>query len=204
MTDTNTIHSSDAPGGADPEPSAAESETSRENINDAPSPEGRDEATLLVRVQELESERDGLKEQLLRVLAETENVRKRANRQISEERTYAIEKFARDTLGVSDNLARALGAVPPDVRGLLPETARNLIDGVELTEKELHAVLARHGVTVINADPGADFDPALHQAVTQVPSEQAAGRVVETFQSGWRIGDRTLRAAMVAVSSGSS
>lgn len=154
------------------------------------------------KVQSLETERDALKEQLLRVLAETENVRKRANRQIADERIYAVEKFARDVLTVSDNLARALTAVPGDVRALLPETARNLIDGVELTQKELHSVLARHGVTVIEAAPGTEFDPALHQAVTQIPSEQAPGLVVETFQSGWRIGERTLRAAMVAVSSG--
>ena len=188
---TDAIDPLDTPDTQDAENAAAEAATDN----------GQD-ASLSGKVQSLETERDSLKEQLLRVLAETENVRKRANRQIADERIYAVEMFARVVLSVSDNLARALSAVPSDVRGLLPEAARNLIDGVELTQKELHSVLARHGVTVINATPGTEFDPALHQAVTQIPSDQASGLVVETFQSGWRIGERTLRAAMVAVSSG--
>jgi molecular chaperone GrpE len=73
---------------------------------------------------------------------------------------------------------------------------------VELTQKELVTVLARHGVTAVDAAPGAAFDPALHQAVTQIPSPHPAGSIAELFQSGWRIGDRTLRPAMVAVSAG--
>jgi molecular chaperone GrpE len=73
---------------------------------------------------------------------------------------------------------------------------------VELTQKELVTVLSRHGVSAIDASPGAAFDPALHQAVTQVPSTHPAGSVAELYQSGWRIGDRVLRAAMVAVSAG--
>jgi molecular chaperone GrpE len=151
-----------------------------------------------------EKERDELKEQLLRALAETDNVRKRANRQIAEERTYAVEKFARDLLNVADNLARALESSPPETRGALPDAVRTLLEGVDLTQKELVSVLARHGVKPIDASPGAEFDPAAHQAVTQIPSEHPAGRVASTFQSGWKIGDRTLRAAMVAVSAGRS
>ncbi|MBU6318225.1 MAG: nucleotide exchange factor GrpE [Alphaproteobacteria bacterium] len=195
---TDTIDAPDTPDTSQEGKATLEVATGHDESAD----ETRTDATLLDKVQSLETERDALKEQLLRVLAETENVRKRANRQIADERVYAVEKFARDILAVSDNLARALSAVPADVRGLLPETARNLIDGVELTQKELHSVLARHGVTVIEAAPGTEFDPALHQAVTQIPSDQASGLVVETFQSGWRIGERTLRPAMVAVSSG--
>jgi len=171
--------------------------------------EGMDEAignpraqVLAERVVALEKERDELNDRMLRALAETDNVRKRANRQITEERTYAVEKFARDLLNVSDNLSRALAALPADVRAKLPEAARVALEGVELTQKELVTVLARHGVTAIDAAPGAAFDPALHQAVTQIPSPHPAGSVAELFQSGWRIGDRTLRAAMVAVSAG--
>jgi molecular chaperone GrpE len=158
---------------------------------------------LAEQVAALEKEREELKDQMLRALAETDNVRKRANRQIAEERVYAVEKFARDLLNVSDNLARAVAAIPPGERALLTEAARNALDGVELTQKEFVTVLARHGVTAIDASPGAAFDPALHQAVTQIPSTHPAGSVAELFQSGWRIGDRTLRAAMVAVSAGS-
>lgn len=155
-------------------------------------------------VANLEKERDALKDNLLRALAESDNVRKRANRQIEDARLYAVEKFARDLLNVSDNLARAVESVPAGSRGLMTDAVKTALEGVELTQKELVTVLSRHGVTAIDAFPGAAFDPALHQAVTQVPSEHPAGSVAQLFQSGWRIGDRTLRAAMVAVSAGKS
>jgi molecular chaperone GrpE len=157
---------------------------------------------LAEQVVALEREREELKDQMLRALAETDNVRKRANRQIAEERTYAVEKFARDLLNVSDHLARALESLPAAEKSRLPEAVRTALEGVELTQKEMLTVLARHGVTAIDAAPGSAFDPALHQAVTQVPSEHPAGSVAQLFQSGWRIGDRVLRAAMVAVSAG--
>ncbi len=157
---------------------------------------------LAEQISALEKERDELKDNMLRALAETDNVRKRANRQIEDARLYAVEKFARDLLNVSDNLARAVDAVPAHSRGLMTDAVKTALEGVELTQKELVAVLSRHGVTAIDASPGAAFDPALHQAVTQIPSEHPAGSVAQLFQSGWRIGDRTLRAAMVAVSAG--
>jgi molecular chaperone GrpE len=157
---------------------------------------------LAAQVSALEKERDELKNNMLRALAETDNVRKRANRQIEEARLYAVEKFARDLLNVSDNLSRAVESVPPESRGIMTEAVKTALEGVELTQKELVSVLSRHGVTAIDAAPGSAFDPALHQAVTQIPSEHPAGSVAQLFQSGWRIGDRTLRAAMVAVSAG--
>ena len=150
----------------------------------------------------LEKERDQLKDNVLRALAETDNVRKRANRQIEEARLYAVEKFARDLLNVADNLSRAVDAVPPEARGSLTDAVKTALEGVDLTQKELVTVLSRHGVTAIDSSPGAAFDPNMHQAVTQVPSEHPAGSVAELYQSGWRIGDRTLRAALVAVSGG--
>lgn len=153
-------------------------------------------------VAALEKERDVLKDNMLRALAETDNVRKRANRQIEDARLYAVEKFARDLLNVSDNLARTLEAVPAEARASAPDSIKTALEGVDLTQKELVSVLSRHGVTAIDASPGAAFDPALHQAVTQVPSPHPAGSVAELYQSGWRIGDRVLRAAMVAVSAG--
>jgi molecular chaperone GrpE len=157
---------------------------------------------ILAERRRLEKERDELKNNMLRALAETDNVRKRANRQIEEARLYAVEKFARDLLNVSDNLARAVESVPPESRGIMTDAVKTALEGVELTQKELVSVLARHGVTAVDAAPGSAFDPALHQAVTQIPSEHPAGSVAQLFQSGWRIGDRTLRAAMVAVSAG--
>ena len=150
----------------------------------------------------LEKERDQLKDNVLRALAETDNVRKRANRQIEEARLYAVEKFARDLLNVADNLSRAVDSVPAESRGIMTDVVKTALEGVELTQKELVTVLARHGVTAIDSSPGSAFDPNMHQAVTQVPSEHPAGSVAELYQSGWRIGDRTLRAALVAVSAG--
>ncbi|RIJ27660.1 nucleotide exchange factor GrpE [Henriciella algicola] len=154
------------------------------------------------RIAELEGEVTALKDQVLRAHAEMENVRKRSQKEIVDARTYAVEKFAGDLLSVSDNLARALAALPDDEREALTEAGQNLLGGVEMTQKELHAKLAKHGVTAIDAEPGATFDPNKHEAVSQIPSQHPSGTIAETFQSGWKIGDRTLRAAIVAVSSG--
>lgn len=150
----------------------------------------------------LEVEKQELRDQMLRAMAEMENLRKRSEREKSDARIYAIEKFARDLLSVSDNMARALEALPEDEREALTEGGKGLLGGIEMTQKELHTVLTRHGVTAIEAEPGAAFDPNLHQAVANIPSEHPNGTIASLFQAGWKIGDRTLRAAMVAVSAG--
>jgi molecular chaperone GrpE len=150
----------------------------------------------------LEIEKQELRDQMLRAMAEMENLRKRSEREKSDARIYAIEKFARDLLSVSDNMARALEALPEDERDALTEGGKGLLGGIEMTQKELHTVLTRHGVTAIEAEPGAAFDPNLHQAVANIPSEHPNGTIASLFQAGWKIGDRTLRAAMVAVSAG--
>lgn len=152
----------------------------------------------------LEAEKEELRDQLLRTLAETENIRKRSEREKADARIYGIERFAGDLLSVSDNLARALEALPEDEKAALTEAGKNLFDGIEMTQKELQTVLGRHGVTVIEAKPGAPFDPNLHQAVANIPSEHPNGTIASLFQAGWKIGDRTLRAAMVAVSTGTA
>ncbi|MEO1786749.1 MAG: nucleotide exchange factor GrpE [Pseudomonadota bacterium] len=154
------------------------------------------------RIAALEAELAEVKEQMLRAFADAQNTRKRAEREKADAKVYAIEKFAGDLLSVSDNLSRALTALPDGDREGLSEAGRNLLGGIEMTGKELHAALARNGVTAIDAVPGATFDPNLHQAVSQIPSDQPAGTIAECFQTGWKIGDRTLRAAMVAVSAG--
>ena len=161
-----------------------------------------DEISIEQRFQMLADENAKLKDQVLRAHAEMDNIRKRAERQVSETRVYAVEKFAGDLLPVSDNFARALDALPEGERDGLSDAGKNLLVGVEAIQKELHAALARHGVTAIHAEPGSDFDPNLHQAVSQIPSEHPSGKVAATFQTGWKIGNRTLRAAMVAVSAG--
>lgn len=150
----------------------------------------------------LEAEKAELTDKLLRSLAEVDNVRKRAAREVADARVFAIEKFAGDLLSVSDNLNRALQSLGEDDRATLSPGGQGLLGGIEMTQKELHAVLARHGVVAIDAAPGAAFDPNLHQAVSQIPSDAPSGAIAQTFQSGWKIGERTLRAAMVAVSTG--
>lgn len=197
MNDTTSNSASSAGQPEDDAVLAAENEGMGEAVGHAP-----DVNPLADTVAALEKERDQLKDAVLRTLAEADNVRKRANRQIEDARLYAVEKFARDLLNVSDNLSRSVDTVPPNSRGLMTDAVKTALEGVELTQKELVSVLSRHGVTPIDASPGAAFDPALHQAVTQIPSEHPAGSVAQLFQSGWRIGDRTLRAAMVAVSAG--
>ena len=152
----------------------------------------------------LKIEAEELREQLLRTLADLDNTRKRAERQVSDARVYAIERFAGDLLSVSDNLARALAALPDEDRANLSDAGNNLLSGIEMTAKELETALGRHGVKQIDAAPGATFDPNQHQAVAQIPSEQPSGTIASVFQPGWRIGDRTLRAAMVAVSAGNA
>jgi molecular chaperone GrpE len=175
---------------------AADLETPETAAADAPAPTPEE---IIAR---LETEKDELRGQMLRALADLDNTRKRAEREASEARVYAIGKFAGDLLNVADNLARALAALPDSERATLTEAGQNLLGGIEMTEKELHTVLTRHNVVQIEAAPGSAFDPNVHQAVAQIPSAQPSGTIAELFQPGWRIGERTLRAAMVAVSLG--
>ncbi len=171
---------------------------------EAETPEAAEPLTPDQQILALEVEKQELRDQMLRALAEMENLRKRSEREKSEARIYAIEKFARDLLSVSDNMARALDSLPDDERDALTEGGKGLLGGIEMTQKELHTVLTRHGVTAIEAEPGAAFDPNLHQAVANIPSEHPNGTIASLFQAGWKIGDRTLRAAMVAVSAGAA
>ena len=149
----------------------------------------------------LQAELAASKDQTLRALAEAENMRKRAERQVAEAKVFAIDRFARDLLGISDNLSRAIATITPDVRGSLAGEALALLEGVELTERTLISSFERHGLKPIN-EAGAQFDPNVHEAVAQIPSPEAAGKVAQIFQPGWRLSDRTLRPAMVAVSLG--
>jgi molecular chaperone GrpE len=145
---------------------------------------------------------DELRDKFLRAVAESDNVRKRAEREVADARAYGIANFARDTIGVADNLARALDAITPESRANADETLKALLDGVDLTRRELRNTLKKHGVREI--DPkGEKFDPNFHQAMYEVPDpEAAAGTVVQVMQSGYAIGDRVLRPALVAVAKG--
>lgn len=199
--DTKTGETADIDPNASPEELKAAAD---EILKSAPKQEDTAELTPEEQILKLEVEKEEMREQLLRTLADLDNTRKRAERQVSEARVYAIEKFAGDLLSVSDNLARALAALSDDDKEALSEPGKNLLGGIEMTEKELHTALARHGVSAIAAAPGDTFDPNLHQAVANIPSDQPNGTIADCFQPGWKIGERTLRAAMVAVSAGAA
>lgn len=142
-----------------------------------------------------------LRDQLLRALAEAENVRRRAQREVAEARQYAISGLARDVLGVADNFHRALATVPEDESELDPAVA-SLIHGLRVTERELQNVLVKHNVEVFDPE-GERFDPHMHQAMFEVENPDVpAGTVVQVVQKGARIGARVLRPALVGVSKG--
>lgn len=145
-----------------------------------------------------EAELAKARDETLRALAEAENTRRRAERQSQEARAYAIERFAADLLPVADTLGRALAAAPNEAAD---DALRNLVTGLELTERSLLDTFKRHGLKRVG-EKGEAFDPKLHQAVAQIPSPLPAGHIAEVMQSGYVLADRTIRAAMVAVSAG--
>ena len=167
----------------------------RASEDEGPAADAAQEAVALAK------ENSELKDRVLRTLAEMENLRRRTEREVADSRVYAIQSFARDLVGVADNIQRALDAVR-DSGVALEGPAKALVDGVELTERELLKVLEKNGVRKF--DPkGEKFDPNLHQAIFEVPDARVpSGSVVQVIQPGFAIGDRVLRPALVGVSKG--
>jgi molecular chaperone GrpE len=150
----------------------------------------------------LAKEAADLKDRLLRTLAEMENMRRRTDREVADARTYGVTNFARDILAVADNMERALKALDDEIRGKADAGVKALLDGVELTERELIKVMEKHGIRKIEPQ-GQKFDPNLHQAMLEIPDATVpSGTVVQIMQPGYTIGERVLRPAMVAVSKG--
>ena len=153
-------------------------------------------------IEALQAENAELKDRVLRTIAEMENLRKRTERDVNDTRSYAISGFARDMLSATDALSRALVMLPAEARESGDATTKSLIEGIELAEREMQRLLAKHGVRPIEAD-GQKFDPHRHQAMFEVPDpEQPEGTVVQVVQAGFAIGDRVLRPAMVGVAKG--
>ena len=143
-----------------------------------------------------------LKDKLLRTLAEMENLRKRAGREVADARLYGVAAFARDMVAVADNMRRALDAISPQLRASADPGVKALIEGVELTERELLKALENNGVRQFTPR-GEKFDPNVHQAMFEVPDASVpAGSVVEVVQPGYMISERVLRPALVGVSKG--
>lgn len=210
-TETGTTHNGDdfeaevangadaADGGADTQASAPDPlELARSLLGEDAAPEDMG-GLLVAKLQAALAEIETLKDAGLRALAESENVRRRAEREKTEARNYAIDKFARDLLPVADNLGRAISTAPEALKG--DPAFDGFVTGVDMTQRELLNAFERHGLSRVGAK-GDKFDPSIHQAVAQIPSDMAAGDVAEVFQPGYVLAGRTLRAAMVAVSAG--
>jgi molecular chaperone GrpE len=147
---------------------------------------------------QLERERDQLKDRLMRTMAEAENTRKRGERDRRDAEVYGGSKLARDLLSVYDNMNRALSTVDEAQR----ESSKALIEGIELTLRELLGVFSKHKIEQLNPEIGDKFDPKLHQAMFEAPVEGVkAGHVIQTMAEGFVIGDRLLRPAQVGVAS---
>jgi molecular chaperone GrpE len=178
-----------------PDDAAAEPETAATSAS-------ADEAKIAALVEALSRESAENKDKLLRTLAEMENLRRRTDREVADARIYGISNFARDILAVADNMDRALAALDAELREKADAGLKALLDGVELTERELLKVLEKHGVKKF--EPlGEKFDPNLHQAMFELPDpSRPAGTVAQVVQPGYMIGERILRPALVAVAKG--
>ena len=170
-------------------------ESSDPNLDIPTKPEG------VADVEQLQAEKADLQDKLLRALAEAQNVRRRAQQDVERERKFGIERFAKDILSVADNLGRALSVLPDDTDAIDP-ALRNVIVGVQATERELQSVLERHGIKRVES-LGRPFNAEFHQAMMEIEDPTVpAGTVVQELAPGYLIAGRLLRAAMVAVSKG--
>jgi len=176
-----------------------------EPASEAPASAGAGENASLdpaAEVEALRAEAAGLKDRLLRTLAEMENLRRRTERDVADAKTYGVTSFAREMLALADNLRRALDAFPAEARAGLDASVATLIEGVDLTERDFQSRLVRFGVKKIEA-LGARFDPNQHEALYEIPDEtQPAGLVAQVIEPGYTIGERVLRPAKVGVSRG--
>jgi molecular chaperone GrpE len=176
------------------DPTARQAESAATETEGPTAPEQADP------IAEAKREAVEFKDKLLRTLAEMENLRKRTEREVLDARLYGIAGFARDVLAVADNMHRALDAIGLELRESTDAKVKALIEGVELTERELLKILEKNGVKKFSPQ-GEKFDPNVHQAMYEVPTpDLPPGQVAEVIQAGYMIGDRVLRPAMVAVS----
>jgi molecular chaperone GrpE len=153
-------------------------------------------------IEALNTENTQMKDRVLRTLAEMENLRRRTEKEVADARTYATTNFARDILNVADNVRRALDTVGAEAREAAEGALKGLIEGIELTERDLLKTLERHGIRKLEPR-GERFDPNLHQAMFEVPDPSVPnGTVREVVQAGFVIGDRVLRPALVGVAKG--
>ena len=163
---------------------------------EAQAAEARADSDDLAPLDAMIAERDQWRDRALRAAAEAENVKRRSETQMNDARAYAIQRFARDLLGVADNLERALQAAPKNAEG----AEAGLVTGLEMTQKALLTAFETNGLKRVAPEPGEAFDPHLHQAMMEQPSTAVAGGgVIQTLQAGYELFGRTVRPAMVVV-----
>ena len=197
--DLNAETGAQDPGGPD---KAATDGTMDDILNDvlaAAGAETKGDADVQDPLTAMTAERDQLKDQLLRALADTENMRRRSEREAANVRKYGHTPFARDLVGAIDNLARVVESAPENL-DQADETVKSLITGIQLSWTELQSIIEKHGIKRV--EPlGEKFDYNLHQAMFEVPTNnQPSGMVLEVVQHGYVLHDRLLRPAMVGVS----
>ena len=177
-----------------PHTSAFSAETAPQSSAGAPDPFNE--------LENLYSENAGLKDKVLRTLAEMENLRRRTEREVSDAKIYGVTSLARDMLVFADNLRRAVDSIPADVRSGADGPLKTILEGMELTERDFLSRLARHGIKKL--DPkGMKFDPNMHEALFEVPDPAVPnGTVVQVVEDGYSIGERCLRPAKVGVARG--
>ncbi len=169
-----------------------------EELIDIDSPDALEDPAFDERIAEIEAERDAFRDKFMRALADAENARKRSDRDRREAEQYGGSKLARDLLPVFDNMKRAVEAIPEDAR----ETNKAVIEGVELTMRELLSVYKKHGIVPISPEVGDTFDPEFHEAMFEAPVPGTkAGEIIQVSADGFMLHDRLLRPAKVGVSS---
>lgn len=187
-----------ATGEPHPDKEAAAGQAPAAELAAAPAPE----PDPFVVLENLQLENAGLKDKLLRVLADMENLRRRTEREVADAKVYGVTSFARDMLTFADNLRRAVESLPVEVRDRAEGPVKTLIEGIELTERDFASRLEKYGVKKLEPQ-GMKFDPNLHEALFEVPNDTAPnGTVVQVVEDGYAIGDRILRPAKVGISRG--
>ena len=163
---------------------------------DQPDAEGFETEDGLAPLDAVIAERDEWKDRALRAIAEVENIKRRAETQSNDARAFAIQRFAKDLLGVADNLERGIQAAPRDVG----DAAAALVTGMELTQKSLLSAFETNNLLRVAPEAGEAFDPHVHQAMMEQPSDTVqGGQVIQTLQAGYALFGRTIRPAMVVV-----
>lgn len=193
---SNAENNAETPQGADGNAAQASSLSQPAGQSSANAPEAATE------VENLQTEVASLKDKALRAMAEAENTRRRAEKEVADARIYGVANFAREMLAFADNLRRAAESVPAEARANLDPVAAALLDGLVVTERDFLSRLGRFGVKPIEA-LGARFDPNLHEALYEIPDEsKPAGTVAQVMEQGYAIGERVLRPAKVGVTRG--